>query len=350
MGLDTTIKSLEGLADIDFYNAVHSTFLNAQEDGSLIYSADQKPEIIKEDGTNMNIELKTVKALGIRPHNRPAASSPESKTDDEKLKLQQDNDPFAHPEPELTVIGNLLDKYRIILNKFPNSDDHFMLVTKDFAKQDSLLKPVELQIMHAILKNINNSDECKKNNTQFFAFFNSGPESGYSQFHKHIQFLKLPRGFSPYQSGLASTTEFFLPRELNVNKHPLIYQNAKFKHWILKIKDSFEDEEERETILAMLYMFLISRVLNVSKSQKITRDKVSYNFMMMDDWMMAVPRRHAKYEDVWQNALGYMGLFSARDEDVRQKMLDLGFSKILEGCGFPVEEKEKEISYDGLWY
>ncbi|QOU19615.1 hypothetical protein BRETT_003765 [Brettanomyces bruxellensis] len=322
MGLDTTIKSLEGLADIDFYNAVHSTFLNAQKDGSLIYSADQKPEIIKEDGTNMNIELKTVKALGIRPHNRPAASSPESKTDDEKLKLQQDNDPFAHPEPELT----------------------------DFAKQDSLLKPVELQIMHAILKNINNSDECKKNNTQFFAFFNSGPESGYSQFHKHIQFLKLPRGFSPYQSGLASTTEFFLPRELNVNKHPLIYQNAKFKHWILKIKDSFEDEEERETILAMLYMFLISRVLNVSKSQKITRDKVSYNFMMMDDWMMAVPRSHAKYEDVWQNALGYMGLFSARDEDVRQKMLDLGFSKILEGCGFPVEEKEKEISYDGLWY
>lgn len=225
-----------------------------------------------------------------------------------------------------------------------------MLVTKDFAKQDSLLKPIELQLMHVILKNINNSKECKESNTQFFAFFNSGPESGYSQFHKHIQFLRLPRGFTPYQSGLASTTEFYLPRELNVNRHPLMLQNAKFKHWILKIKDSFEDEEERETILAMLYMFLISRVLNVSRSQKIPRDKVSYNFMMMDDWMMAVPRRHAKYKDVWQNALGYMGLFSARDEDVRQKMLDLGFSEILEGCGFPVEEKEKEISYSGLWY
>lgn len=248
------------------------------------------------------------------------------------------------------MIGSLLGDYRIILNKYPNSEDHFLLVTKDFVPQDTLLKPEELTLIHTILKVINSSRACQDSHTRFFSFFNSGPESGYSQFHKHIQFLRLPENFTPFPAGVIANQPFFMPREINVNKHPLVYSHASFKHAILKIKDSFASEDEHTDVLAMLYMFLVGRVLNISKENAIPREKVSYNFMMMDDWMMTVPRRHAKYQEVWQNSLGFMGIFCARNEEIKKRMLELGFSRILEECGFPLEEDEQKITYNGYCY
>ncbi|VEU22503.1 DEKNAAC103631 [Brettanomyces naardenensis] len=349
--MDTSISNLKELEDIDLYGKVHGVFEKSFQNHEIVFSPNSKSEIIQDPKSKMTFELKVVDGLGKRPHNRPVQpDATDSAVTKEKIESVKANNPFAKPEPHLVIIGDLLGKYRLIMNKYPNVEDHFLLVTKEFVQQDSLLQPIELQMIHTILKNLNGSKELKEQDTKFFAFFNSGPESGYSQFHKHIQFMKLPPHFPVYQTRLTSNADFFIPNEINVNKHPLVNKSASFKHGILKIKEEFKDEDERETILAVLYMFLIRRILNTFNEKGIDREKVSYNFVMMDDWMMTVPRRHAKYQDVWQNSLGYMGLFSARDEEVRQKMLDLGFSKILEECGFPIEEDEEKITYNEYSY
>ncbi|QPG73636.1 hypothetical protein FOA43_000948 [Brettanomyces nanus] len=348
--METSIKNLSELEKFDLYEAIHSVFEKGLETKEVVYSPGAQEPLIEDPVSKMTFQLKIVDGLGKRPYNRPVQPGETAQVTEEKVNEVKEKSPFMHPEPELTVIGDLIGDYRLLLNKFPNTEDHFLLVTKKFVKQDTLLEPIELQLMYAILKNLNNTEELKRQGTKFFAFFNSGPESGYSQYHKHIQFMKLPEHFPIYQSRLTSDTNFFLPRENNVNKHPLVNKNASFKHGILKLKEEFKDAEEQETILAMLYMFLVRRVLNVFKENGYSLDKLSYNFLMMDDWMMVVPRRHARYEDVWQNSLGYMGLFNAKNEQVRQKMLDLGFSKILQECGFPIEEQEEKISYDEYSY
>ncbi|GME85358.1 unnamed protein product [Ambrosiozyma monospora] len=212
--------------------------------------------------------------------------------------------------------------------------------------------------MRSILSKLNNhvgvdatGDSFKKD--RYFAFFNSGPESGYSQFHKHVQFMKLPADFPLYQDRVVSNAEYFIPNELKADKRPLFNKDAGFKHFILKMprvgKDVKDSEEEQES-LAILYMYLVKRVLNIFRELDVEFSKISYNFIMTDTWMMIVPRKAAHFEGVWQNSLGYMGLFGGKNEEVLKKYDDLGYIEVLKGCGFEQEEEEDKVVYNEYGY
>lgn len=346
-----SFDSLDAIKDLDIYGLVHGTFEKAYANHDLVYSPNDNSETIDDKEAGMTWVVSIVDGLAQRPQNRPTEPGSNEEQTSDKVAETRKKDPFVKPEPELLIADNVLGDYRLILNKFPNSEDHFLLVTKEFVPQDSLLKPAEIQLIDVILHNLNSSPELKKTGSRFFAFFNSGPESGYSQFHKHMQFLKLPAHMPVYQSQLVATSDFFLPREVNLKKHPLFNKKATFKHFILKLKEEgYKNEEEQEMLLMMLYIYLVRRCMNTFVEEGIGREKFSYNFMMMDDWMMIVPRRHAHFETVWQNSLGYMGLFSAKNEEVRKKMTDIGFMNILEGCGFAQDEEEEKVIYNEYSY
>lgn len=346
------INTFEELREFDLFDRIVDVFTKAEKNGDIVYKEAVDFEMIKEEESNMTFEVKIVEALNRRPNNR--ASEPgESHVElnDKKIEDIQKKNPFLHPEPELTIVNSLFGKYRLILNKYPNTKYHFLMVTKEFEKQDSLLKPEELQIMHTILENLNNKnkEQFASDEERYFSFFNSGPESGYSQFHKHIQFMMLPKNFKVYQDDVVRGIDYFIPKEINEKRRPLFYKTASFKHYILKLKKDSIDEEDELDSLAILYMYLIKRTLNIFKEFELEQ-KISYNFIMMSDWMMIVPRRAAKYEDVWQNSLGFMGLFCIRNLELKKKILDIGFSKILQECGFPMEEEEDKIVYNEYGY
>lgn len=349
MGLK--IDTLKELRELNLFDIVKDVFDKALKNGDLIYDENIEFERVTDPESEIENEIKIVSGLSKRPNNR--ASEPGNKDEEineDKLNEVIEKNPFLKPEIELTVIDSLLGNYRLILNKFPNTKYHFLLVTKEFEKQDTLLKPIELQLMHTILDNLK-----KVSNKEYFSFFNSGSESGYSQFHKHIQFMMLPDGFRTYQSNVVRGVNYFIPKEIIENRRPIVYEKASYKHYILKLKeyDMYENEEQEEDerdSLAILYMYLIKRIMNIFKEFDMEDKKLSYNLLMMSNWMMIIPRRSAKFEDIWQNSLGFMGLFCVKNKELRDKVMNIGISKILQECGFPMEEGERDIVYNEYGY
>lgn len=344
-----SIETVDALRNFDLYGRITDLFTTAESNGDLVYSEPDYVEILKDDASNMEYELKIVEALAVRPNNRAVEPGVQEKVTDDHVNEVLKKNPFLRPEPELTIVESLLDNYRLILNKYPNTKYHFLLVTKEFTPQDSLLKPIELLLVKTILDNLNGKLKSIGSRSKYFSFFNSGPESGYSQYHKHIQFMLLPEDFKVYQDDVVRNVDFYYPNEIDERKSPLFNAKCSFKHSILKLAPiNTEDDVENEDNLALLYMFLIRRVLNIAKEFNI--DQISYNLIIMNDWMMVVPRRSAKYENIWQNSLGFMGIFNAKNVEIKDKMIELGFPKILEECGFKTEEQEKDVMYNEYGY
>lgn len=77
-----------------------------------------------------------------------------------------------------------------MLNKYPVIRQHFILATLSNKQQTHLLEPEDIaaafQCIHAWRAN-----DSKDTPRELFAFFNSGPHSGASQPHRHIQFLPI---------------------------------------------------------------------------------------------------------------------------------------------------------------
>jgi ATP adenylyltransferase len=78
----------------------------------------------------------------------------------------------------------------LVLNKFPIIEGHFILATKDFKEQTDDLEAIDLKTTFDCLKAWEEGNENARS-TKLFAFFNSGPHSGASQPHRHIQFLPI---------------------------------------------------------------------------------------------------------------------------------------------------------------
>ncbi|CDK26907.1 unnamed protein product [Kuraishia capsulata CBS 1993] len=343
------IDSFEQLRQVDLFGALTKTFADAESSNNLVF-VKSNSELIRDEQTGMMCELKIVQGLASRPINRP--SDPTSSADgaqrekkeeskeekEEKLAQVQSKNPFLLPEPELTVSDDLLKDYRLILNKYPNSLDHFLMVTRKFVPQDTLLSPLELQLMYGILKNLNDA----KNGARFFGFFNSGPQSGYSQYHKHMQFMRIPDNFPVFPDSVVNGVEAFLPGDLAHQKQPMKNNDLSFQHLILPLPSKFDDDEACEDWLSMAYMALVRRAMNIFKDSDLEFEKISYNFLITDRWMMLVPRRFAHHGVIWINSLGFLGLFSTKNEETKQVILDLGFSTILKEVGFPNDGQEHQ--------
>ena len=135
--------------------------------------------------TSLQFQLRFCPALSQKPSALPAAvRKPEVGSIPEAV---QRFDPFENPSPDLLISqvpkGNAT--HNLILNKYPVIAQHFILATKKYQEQTHLLDLEDLSICYACLRDWEKDDSNKR----LFAFFNSGPESGASQSHRHIQFL-----------------------------------------------------------------------------------------------------------------------------------------------------------------
>jgi sulfate adenylyltransferase (ADP) / ATP adenylyltransferase len=135
------------------------------------------------------------------------AKKPISDKDHSKSKKQTPN-PFIDPSPSLLISslpGNSdHPSHVLILNKYPVIPSHFILATKTYKRQTDLLEKWDLAVAYACLKEWEKDDGQDeeqgpaqdgettmqtRTKRKLFAFFNSGPHSGASQPHRHLQFL-----------------------------------------------------------------------------------------------------------------------------------------------------------------
>lgn len=195
-----------------------------------------------------------------------------------------------------------IDNYNVLYNKYCLESKHILLVTKDFKHQEDRLTKLDFKATLKLMKDING-----------FAFYNSGPNSGYSQAHKHMQlipFISFPH----------------LPIEPIVNSH-------------MGDTDVFRIPEYH-------FQHLFHRLLNTKSSTvKLAYDtlmnklqvKESYNMVLTENWMLIVARsRDISLGRFDVNSLAYAGLIFIKKPEDFEFMKKVGPIEILKDGSYPL--------------
>lgn len=298
----------------DFESKLESTYENAMALGNLVFNGDNAViEFVTEDikGSTYNSCLTLLDSLVHRPE-----------------KGTVDKNPFVKLEPELTVLDSYgeQDEFKLVLNKFPVVPYHFMLLTKEFKSQNTPLSPNEICAVFEVLKAL---EHAKKENKDWFAFYNCGPQSGASQPHKHVQFMSFPDGFEPFVSRLARTSPHFVP---NQRDEPLQDPKLGFAHFVAVLPEKLAEVDN--DLLMLTFVGLLQRVLTVLREADC--DHVSYNFCATTKWMMLMPRSTGSYEEkLGVNSCGVMGLYLCKNKELFDLVKEAGWEKIQISVGFP---------------
>lgn len=309
----------------DFTQKLHDTFSTAASNGDVIFAGDTAERTIETQKvglSSVDVETTLLKLLAKRPQ-----------------KGSVDKNPFANPEPELTIVDPYgpNDQFRLVLNKFPTLAEHFMMITREFKSQDTPLDLDELVGTYSVLSKLYEDDEDR----EWFAFYNCGPESGASQPHKHVQFMTLPksRKFTAWPAKLSKKLEAFRP---NDRKEPLNDPELPFAHFVAKLPEKSVIELDPEE-LSFYFISLLQRVLTVLKEHE--KNVPSYNFVLTTEYMMLVPRLNGKVGTIGLNTCGYMGLVLCKNQEDVNYSSEKGLCWLLEQGGFPNEAQEHSVDF-----
>ncbi|RLV89078.1 Protein APA1 [Spathaspora sp. JA1] len=308
----------------DFYEVLSSKYQQAIDDGHILFNGDSavnEIDHIKIGNSTIDIQTTLLKSLMHRPE-----------------QGSENANPFAKPEPELTILEEFgeKDEFRLVFNKFPVVPKHFMLITREFKSQNSPLTGAELLSTFKILVQL----KKLKQDESWFAFYNCGPESGASQPHKHIQFMTLPSQFKTLGDRLSSTSHAFIP---NVREEPLQNSDLPFAHFVARLPDQSEDVTEDD--LSLYFVSLLQRALTVLRANE--QGHISYNFIFTPQYMLMVPRSSGKYKGkLGINSCGVQGLLLCKNEELLELVKTDGALTILEKVGFPNTSGKASNEYD----
>ncbi|KAM0277234.1 hypothetical protein ACHAQH_005955 [Verticillium albo-atrum] len=156
---------------------VRTAFNRARINGDLTYFQTQVTILTPN---SIPFQLRFSPALA----NKPIA--PKAKAD---TTAKKPFDPFESPENGPLFIDEVAPAHNLVLNKFAIVPEHFILATKEFKEQTHLLEADDLAATYACIDAYRQHGLDTGADGELFAFFNSGPHSGASQPHRHIQLL-----------------------------------------------------------------------------------------------------------------------------------------------------------------
>ncbi|CCH45408.1 5',5'''-P-1,P-4-tetraphosphate phosphorylase 2 [Wickerhamomyces ciferrii] len=314
----------------NFSQLVHEKYQQALSTGDVVF----------QESTNHYIEDNDVQF--VITHAPGLAKKPTQEKAPEQEQREEGFNPFLNPDPKLTVLSGFGNgEFNILLNKYPITENHLLLTTTEFKSQNSPLSPRELI---ASIKILDQLEKSSTKNEKFFGFYNCGENSGASQPHKHLQFLKFPDNFNPFVNGLTSNVEPFLATSI---KEPLQSKDLPFAHFALPLKKK-ADELFDEEYLALAFSGLLQRALTILRDTELP---IAYNVVFTKKWIYLVPRSKAYYEveqgKLGLNAAGFIGLILAKNEELLKLIQNDGPTKILSELGFPntAEEGTDEYHY-----
>lgn len=184
------------------------------------------------------------------------------------------------------------DSHVVILNKFPVQAGHMLLITQDWQPQTGWLS---IDDWHALVR--------VDASTTGLWFFNSGPDAGASQPHRHLQLLPRRAGepicarqdwFQNCADGTTALTDDLLLRSSRV----------------VPLRPNSTGE-----MLHQLYLFL-AHELELGSPSHDSRPRGAYNLLLSRKWMAIVRRRTEGIRGFSVNALGFAGsLLSTETSD-----------------------------------
>jgi sulfate adenylyltransferase (ADP) / ATP adenylyltransferase len=233
----------------------------------------------------------------------------------EKAAQQQDPtfNPFLPYDPNLFVT-NLSPTHLVLLNKFNVMDHHILIVTREFASQDSLLNRSDFQALALGLSEIDG-----------LGFYNGGQIAGSSQRHKHLQIVPLP--FSPDGSPLP--LEPIIKETVGHNNPKLPYRHAIA---LFKVLDFSQPLAVADHLLAHYQDLLVT--LNLIEKLAATEPLGAYNLLVTRQWMCVVPRSQESFAGIAVNSLGFTGALLVKNEAQLSQLKALGPLTMLTKVGY----------------
>ncbi|MEM7726758.1 MAG: DUF4922 domain-containing protein [Cyanobacteria bacterium P01_A01_bin.45] len=242
----------------------------------------------------------------------------------DKAKKKQDKDfnPFLPYEKDLFV-ENISDTHVCILNKYNVVENHLLIVTRAFEEQEILLSLEDFSAIHLALSEIDG-----------LVFYNAGKLAGASQRHKHLQLVPLPLnsqdGKIPIESLFTNTSSNQTSSNQKVDSK--LHQDINnipslpFVHSFVRWNTNFLESPSK----AWEYYCQTLENLNLLNPDNKTG---AYNLLATRDWMLIVPRKAEKFQNISVNSLGFAGCLLVRDREQMQLLKDVGAINILKGVG-----------------
>ncbi|KFZ04637.1 hypothetical protein V502_10000, partial [Pseudogymnoascus sp. VKM F-4520 (FW-2644)] len=174
----------------------------------------------------------------------------------------------------ITDIG---PSHHLVLNKFALTPNHIILATKSFESQTDLLAAKDLEATYALIAAYSSAGH------RLFGFFNSGPHSGASQPHRHVQFLPV----ESMRQGLDEGAKW----ELLADGLAEAQAKLPFTYFAAPIKGATSPEKLHETYLALHKMARYAMDTFVKRTGGEEGEEMSYNLAFTESTMVILPRR-----------------------------------------------------------
>lgn len=226
--------------------------------------------------------------------NKPSAPRPKASTPSKPF------DPFENPQQGPLFVADLPPSHNLVLNKFAVVPEHFILATKSFKEQTHLLEADDLAATYACIEAYHNHNYSHDPGSvtghgdgELFAFFNSGPHSGASQPHRHVQLLPVAR----MKGGLEGKPQWSVLADTLTPESDRLVKGLPFVTFAQAISPGMTPEELHEVYLALYRRALLavqrhtgSADGGISEDGTSVAAKISYNMAMTRSTLVVCPR------------------------------------------------------------
>ena len=211
--------------------------------------------------------------------------------------------PFS-PWEKILEIDRVGDHHQLILNKYPVQKGHILLITNTWKPQNGWLDINDWKAIQKVNKD-----------TSGLWFFNSAPEAGASQPHRHFQLLR------------RNKDEITCPREkwfleMNLNND----SDNKLKKNIIVSKFNFL---ENSSLHLELYLEL-ARKLGLGNPFNDRKPRYPYNILITNKWIAIVKRSSDHINGFSINGLGFAGYLLVTENSNINYLRKYGPEKLLE--------------------
>lgn len=226
-----------------------------------------------------------------------------------------DFNPFLPPEPALTV-ARLGKAHTVVLNKYPVIDHHLLIVTRAFEDQTAALSAADFRALATILGAQGG-----------LGFYNGGRIAGASQAHKHLQWV--PDAALRGDNGLAA---FSQPLRADLPGIAQVNAELPWRHAFISLAGTDWCDP---AAAGKLLQDAFSTACEAVSLPPAADPMPPYNLLVSRDWLLLVPRRQEKWQDISVNALGYAGSLFVRTPTQIERLRSEGPLAVLAAVGFP---------------
>ncbi|MBE9256860.1 MULTISPECIES: DUF4922 domain-containing protein [Dolichospermum] len=258
-------------------------------------------EIFEQDGIKFVVRI-------LENINRKKAN--QEKQNQKTAKTGKEFNPFL-PYEEALFVADISPTHVCILNKFNVVDYHFLIITRAFEPQESLLTLEDFTAMWACLAEFAG-----------LVFYNGGKLAGASQPHKHLQIVPFAETDIPISP---------LVKAAKLDNSLGTIPEFTFVHALTNINLGESAEITFKKYHTLLQTLGIKPLENNIQSG-------AYNLLMTREWMLIVPRKFEEFESISVNSLGFAGTLLVKNQQQVQLLKNISPINLLNHVAFPLQQ------------